>query len=57
MDSSKLREAAERYIEMQLKTLEENGSSPAVTPETREEMVVSAMRVAGYDDGTGAGFR
>jgi hypothetical protein len=49
MDNETLRREAETYISRQMDTLREHGSSPVVSAEQREDLVVSAMRVAGFE--------
>ena len=48
MNSDELRQQAEQYVEQQLRTLAEHGSRPTISSEAREDMVVSAMKAAGY---------
>ncbi len=56
MTSEELRTKAEQYIELQLKTLAQHGSRSSVTNDTREDMILSAMRAAGYTSGSAATF-
>ena len=48
MCQCELRRRAETYVEKQLAAMADRGAPAQITAKEREEMIVAAMRVAGY---------